>query len=105
MNEGKYTAFFRLQIGSIKFGQKCWCDIMVVKPKPVVAQPVAMVSQEVTAEPQPKVIAAAEPVFKEEIKDEKMCDKDEVNESMMSSHISLDKFVSPKEAYAQKAQQ
>jgi putative lipoic acid-binding regulatory protein len=33
-SEGKYTSFFRLQIGNIKFGQKVWCDVMVVKPKP-----------------------------------------------------------------------
>lgn len=27
---GKYTAFFRLQTGRIKFGHKVWCDILVV---------------------------------------------------------------------------
>jgi len=28
---GKYTSFFRLQTGNIKFGHKAWCDIMVVE--------------------------------------------------------------------------
>lgn len=46
MSEGKYTAYFRLQVGNIKFGQKVWCDIMVVKPKVVEAEPVKMVSQD-----------------------------------------------------------
>lgn len=34
--EGRYTAFFRLQTGRIKFGHKVSCDILCVKP----AQPV-----------------------------------------------------------------
>lgn len=40
--EGRYTAYFRMQSGNIKFGHKVWCDILVVKPK----QAVQMVSQE-----------------------------------------------------------
>lgn len=46
-SEGKYTSFFRLQVGNIKFGQKVWCDIMAVKPKEAIIQnsePVKMVS-------------------------------------------------------------
>lgn len=31
--EGRYTAYFRMQTGNIKFGHKVWCDILVVKPK------------------------------------------------------------------------
>lgn len=31
--EGRYTAYFRMQTGSIKFGHKVWCDILVIKPK------------------------------------------------------------------------
>jgi len=34
--EGRYTGYFRMQTGSIKFGHKVWCDILVVKPKPTV---------------------------------------------------------------------
>lgn len=30
--EGRYTAFFRLQTGRIKFGHKVSADILVVKP-------------------------------------------------------------------------
>ena len=30
--EGRYTAFFRLQTGRIKFGHKLSCDILCVKP-------------------------------------------------------------------------
>ena len=42
--EGRYTAYFRMQTGNIKFGHKVWCDILVVKPKLVT--PVKMISQE-----------------------------------------------------------
>lgn len=31
MLPGKYTSFFRLQTGNIKFGHKAWCDIMVTE--------------------------------------------------------------------------
>ena len=30
--EGRFTAFFRLQTGRIKFGHKLSCDILCVKP-------------------------------------------------------------------------
>jgi len=36
-NEGRYTAYFRMQTGNIKFGHKVWCDILVVKPKQAAA--------------------------------------------------------------------
>ena len=36
--EGRYTAFFRLQTGRIKFGHKVSCDILVV-PMPPVQEP------------------------------------------------------------------
>ena len=65
--EGRYTSFFRLQTGRIKFGHKVSCDILCIKPaKPVVhedielesdlvqpaAQTIAMVPQDVeVAEP------------------------------------------------------
>lgn len=66
-NEGKYTSFFRLQTGNIKFGQKVWCDIMVVKPKvapkeaeeKIIKDNVEMVSQE-SSKPPEKVIAPPE---------------------------------------------
>lgn len=35
--EGRYTAYFRMQTGNIKFGHKVWCDILVVKPKQAAA--------------------------------------------------------------------
>ena len=40
LSEGRFTAYFRMQTGNIKFGHKVWCDILVVKPK---QQPVQMV--------------------------------------------------------------
>merc|ERR1712012_1249151 len=52
--EGRYTAFFRLQTGRIKFGHKVSCDILCVHPiaeSPIVAktveQPVQMIAQDV----------------------------------------------------------
>jgi len=42
-SEGRYTAYFRMQTGNIKFGHKVWCDILVVKPKQAAA--VNMVAQ------------------------------------------------------------
>lgn len=46
-DEGRYTAYFRMQTGNIKFGHKVWCDILVVKPK---QEAIKMVSQEPVAE-------------------------------------------------------
>jgi hypothetical protein len=46
--EGRYTAYFRMQTGNIKFGHKVWCDILVVKPK--VQAPVQMVPQQPVAD-------------------------------------------------------
>lgn len=69
--EGRYTSFFRLQTGRIKFGHKVSCDILCVKPaEPVVhedlelesdlvqpaAQTIAMVPQDVVI-PEPIVDA------------------------------------------------
>ena len=46
--EGRYTAYFRMQTGNIKFGHKVWCDILVVKPKQEAV--VEMASQEPVAQ-------------------------------------------------------
>jgi len=56
-NEGRYTAYFRMQTGAIKFGHKVWCDILVVKPK--IAAAVQMVSQESVEKPVEKVEESA----------------------------------------------
>lgn len=57
--EGRYTSFFRLQTGRIKFGHKVSCDVLCIKPaEPIVhedlesdlVKPVAtieMVSQDI----------------------------------------------------------
>jgi len=44
--EGRYTAYFRMQTGSIKFGHKVWCDILVVKPSQKESAAVKMVAQD-----------------------------------------------------------
>ena len=110
MNEGKYTTFFRLQVGHIKFGQKVWCDIMVVKPK-AAAKPVEqikMVSQDVEMKPEKKEVAEPEPFYKVSMAEDIAMDKSSIpydgdkddngdNENeLMKSQISLDNFVSPK---------
>jgi len=40
--EGRYTAYFRMQTGNIKFGHKVWCDVQVVKPKQAAAVDMAV---------------------------------------------------------------
>lgn len=58
--EGRYTAFFRLQTGRIKFGHKVSCDILCVHPVPAAAkpEPTAMEVEEnpVISEPLPQPV-------------------------------------------------
>jgi hypothetical protein len=117
--EGRYTAFFRLQTGRIKFGHKVSCDILCVQSgEPVIhdeivdvdesmhAEPVAMAAQDTV-----EVIAANDKelaesmVYQEEIKaDEPMVDEDAVSQPsalLNSSTISIDR-PSPKQLYFEK---
>lgn len=68
---GKYTAFFRLQSGNIKFGHKTWCDIMVVEPESKEPEvDIAEPAEEVKVEEAPVEDKQAEPVEpKEEVLD------------------------------------
>ena len=122
MSEGKYTAFFRLQIGNIKFGQKVWCDIMVVKPKPAPVEEVKMVAQDNVemvsheVKPDEKVIEPPYSVFMksssldEQMKDMKIADdKDSIScagdkeSDLVKSFIDEAKIVSPKQIYEEAA--
>ena len=117
--EGRYTAFFRLQTGRIKFGHKVSCDILCVQPgEPVIhdeiedvdesmhAEPVAMVAQEPV-----EVLAANDKelaeshVYQEEVKvDEPMVDEAAASQPsalLNSSTISIDR-PSPKQLYFEK---
>lgn len=58
--EGRYTSFFRLQTGRIKFGHKVSCDIMCVQSgEPVIHDEIEDVDESMHAEP---VAVVAEPV-------------------------------------------
>jgi hypothetical protein len=118
--EGRYTAFFRLQTGRIKFGHKVSCDILCVQSgEPVIhdeivdvdesmhAEPVAMVAQEVVEVVE--VIAANDKELAEsmvyqgeEVKlDEPMVDEAAASQPsalLNSSTISIDR-PSPKQLY------
>lgn len=85
MKEGRYTAYFRMQTGNIKFGHKVWCDILVVKPKEVA---VKMVSQE------PAAVKMEQP-------DEKSSFEagDKSGEGLMQSQITIPDMKTPKMMY------
>ena len=104
--EGRYTSFFRMQTGKIKFGHKVNCAILCVKPaeeslaieeqesdlvKPVVCQTVEMASQEPVVAVEENAAAAG--------------DKDMAEEpsALMQSMISID-AKSPKQIYFEDAE-
>jgi hypothetical protein len=90
-DEGKYTSYFRMQTGTIKFGHKVWCDILVVKPKQQAA--VNMVQQEPIA-----AQAIVDQVMKEEVSAFQPSDKS--GEGIMQSELTLSsQFKTPKVIY------
>jgi hypothetical protein len=109
--EGRYTSFFRMQTGRIKFGHKVSCDILCVKPEePVVhedlesdlvkpASPVEMVSQDVVVED--IAVAADKEIVESEPVSQPAAASNEASEqpsALMNSTISID-AKSPKEFY------
>ena len=124
--EGRYTSFFRLQTGRIKFGHKVSCDIMCVQPgEPVIedaiedvdesmhAEPVAIKADpvEMVAQDTVEVLAANDKelaesqIYQEEVKaDEPMVDEAAASQPsalLNSSTISIDR-PSPKQLYFEK---
>jgi len=87
--EGRYTAYFRMQTGNIKFGHKVWCDILVVKAKEQAA--VKMVSQD-------KVV---KDVKMEEPAEEKSSfePSDKSGDGLMQSQITIPDMKTPKMMY------
>jgi len=93
-NEGRYTSYFRMQTGNIKFGHKVWCDILVVKPKKQVEAPVQMVSQE------PVV-----PKENVEMKEESAFADKEGGSDLIQSQITIsDAIKTPKQLYHEEVQ-
>jgi hypothetical protein len=83
---GKYTSFFRIQTGNIKFGHKAWCDIMVVE-KDQEVQDAKMADDQKLEEVKPVSAAAAEP------------------ENLALSSIQIDKDMkTPKQIYMDKTE-
>lgn len=86
---GRYTSYFRMQTGNIKFGHKVWCDILVVKPKEQAA--VQMVSQEADKKDEE---------MKQEISAFEAGDKSGPSSELMQSTITIaDAIKTPKMVY------
>lgn len=114
--EGRYTSFFRLQTGRIKFGHKVGCDIICVKPeevpvvntdlsrsmmKPVVGQesPVQMVAQDVNNSVADKEMADEQ--HDEDKVQESVIENNDKPSALMQSTISVE-VKGPKDLYYEK---
>jgi len=83
--EGRYTGFFRMQTGNIKFGHKVWCDILVVKPQQPAAVNTAL--QEPVIEEQKEEVSSFQP-------------SDKSGDGLMQSQITLTSEIkAPKTLY------
>ena len=102
--EGRYTSFFRMQTGKIKFGHKVNCDVLCVKPaiepvaveeqesdlvKAVDSQTVEMVSQDPVPAVEENAAAAGDKDMAEEPAVEEPA-VEEPSSALMQSMISID---------------